>query len=361
MRLSRGLQKKYAPKLAALSEKIRKAEQSIQREESQARDAKMQTIFNVGSTVLGAIFGNKKLSTTNVGRAASSARSASRAMRESQDVGRAEGTLETFKAQLDDLQHEFDSETEALKTKTDASTEGAGIGRDQAEKERHHHQAPGTSLGAAVIAPSTWISRTAMFLKGLIADSRELSSQIQSRSPKLNVIAGDLSLPLLILKDSALENNLTSMAVWSSEYGIELAPHGKTTMCPEIFARQLAHGAWGMTFAAVHQISAGLEAGFKRILIANQVAGMANLRALADAINGHSDVEFYSFVDSAKGAELLGLALRECGALRPLNVFLEWGLKGGRTGVRSVEAGREVDQQNSRPRWIPHTVWLFGI
>ena len=117
------LQKKYAPKLAALNEKLRRAEQAIQREESQARDAKMQTVLNVGSTLLGAIFGNRRLSATNVGRAASSARSASRAMRESQDVGRAEGTLATFTAQLDALQNEFDIETQELKVRTDASTE----------------------------------------------------------------------------------------------------------------------------------------------------------------------------------------------------------------------------------------------
>ena len=181
-----------------------------------------------------------------------------------------------------------------------------------------------------------------MFLKGIAVDSRELSSQIHSRDRRLNVIAGDLSLPLLVLKESALENNLASMAAWSREYGMHLAPHGKTTMCPEIFKRQLAYGAWGMTFAAVSQISAGIEAGFKRILIANQVTGRANLRALTASINTHPDIEFYSFVDSTQGAKLLAQSLRECGALRPLNVFLEWGFKGGRTGVRSVERGREV-------------------
>ena len=181
-----------------------------------------------------------------------------------------------------------------------------------------------------------------MFLKSIAVNSRELLPQIHSRERKLNVIAGDVSLPLLILKDTALENNLASMAAWSREYGMHLAPHGKTTMCPEIFKRQLAHGAWGMTFASVSQISAGLEAGFKQILIANQVTGRANLRALAAAINTHSDVEFYSFIDSTKGAELLARSLREFGAVRPINVFLEWGFKGGRTGVRSIETGREV-------------------
>ena len=117
------LQKKYAPKLAALNEKLRKAEQAIKREESQASDAKMQTVFNAGSALLGAMFGNRRLSVTNIGRAASSARSASRAMREAKDVNMAEGTLASYQAQLEALQQQFETETQELKVKIDASTE----------------------------------------------------------------------------------------------------------------------------------------------------------------------------------------------------------------------------------------------
>jgi len=117
------LEQKYGPKVNAITERIRKAEQAIGREQSQASDAKMQTILNVGSTLLGAIFGNRALSTTNVGRAASSARSASRAMRESQDVGRAEETLEALQSQLNQLQDTFKEESEELKARTDPATE----------------------------------------------------------------------------------------------------------------------------------------------------------------------------------------------------------------------------------------------
>lgn len=117
------LEQKYGPKVNAITERIRRAEQAIDREQSQASDAKMQTILNVGSTLLGAIFGNRALSTTNVGRAASSARSASRAMRESQDVGRAEETLEALQSQLNQLQDTFKEESEELKARTDPATE----------------------------------------------------------------------------------------------------------------------------------------------------------------------------------------------------------------------------------------------
>ena len=117
------LEQKYAPKLNTINERIRRAEQTIQKERSQSGDAKMQTVLNVGSTLLGALFGNRTFSSTNIGRAASSARSASRAMRESQDVGRAEETLGALEAQLAEMQERFKRESEDFKTRTDPSTE----------------------------------------------------------------------------------------------------------------------------------------------------------------------------------------------------------------------------------------------
>src|SRR5678816_3425074 len=109
-----------------------------------------------------------------------------------------------------------------------------------------------------------------MFLKGLPVDTAELKSVLASAPDVFSVLKGDVSLPVLTLKDSALESNLASMAGWVVDEGLLLAPHGKTTMCPAIFKRQLSHGAWGLTLASVSQLQAGLEAGFRRIIIANQ-------------------------------------------------------------------------------------------
>jgi D-serine deaminase-like pyridoxal phosphate-dependent protein len=181
-----------------------------------------------------------------------------------------------------------------------------------------------------------------MFLKSLPIDTASLKAFFSSERAALNVLKGDVSSPVLILKDSALESNLASMAAWIAEEGLLLAPHGKTTMCPAIFKRQLAHGAWGLTLASVSQLKAGLEAGFRRIIIANQVAGKANLRTLVDFVNKQPDCEFFCFVDSVEGVNQLAAAFVEFQATRPLNVFLEWGYKGGRCGVRSIEEGREV-------------------
>ena len=64
-----------------------------------------------------------------------------------------------------------------------------------------------------------------------------------------NVLAGDLPLPLAVIKREALEHNLAWMQARVREWGIDLAPHGKTTMSPQLFQRQLDAGAWGLTFA----------------------------------------------------------------------------------------------------------------
>jgi len=192
-----------------------------------------------------------------------------------------------------------------------------------------------------------------MFFKSLSVDSTSLDSFLTSESGAPNVLKGDVSLPLLVLKDSALESNLASMATWAEEYGLLLAPHGKTTMCPAIFRRQLSHGAWGLTLASISQLNAGLQAGFKRIIIANQIVGRANLRALVSIINQHSSCDFYCFVDSIEGVSQLASAFVEFRSTRPINVFVEWGYEGGRAGVRSIEDGREVmDTVLAHPRGL---------
>src|SRR4030095_5089679 len=86
-----------------------------------------------------------------------------------------------------------------------------------------------------------------------------------------NVLADDLSYPLAVIHRSALAHNIAWMQAYAQRKGIALAPHGKTTMSPELFAQQLAGGAWGLTFATVYQLGGGVEAGGRRSIIANQV------------------------------------------------------------------------------------------
>ena len=92
-----------------------------------------------------------------------------------------------------------------------------------------------------------------------------------------NVMRGDLPFPVAVLKESALAHNLAWMADFTRATGVLLAPHGKTTMAPQLFARQIEAGAWGITFATMQQVSLGVEAGLRRIILANQLVGREDI------------------------------------------------------------------------------------
>lgn len=117
------LQKKYAPRVVALQDRIRRAQQSVDREELQAKQAKMQTAISFGTTVLGALFGRKKLSMSTLGRATTAARGVGRSMKESEDIGRAEESVAALQKQLEDLQAELQAETSSLSASMDPQSE----------------------------------------------------------------------------------------------------------------------------------------------------------------------------------------------------------------------------------------------
>ena len=177
-------------------------------------------------------------------------------------------------------------------------------------------------------------------LKGIPYGTKISPEQVREKA--WNVLKGDLPFPLMILKQSALEHNLRMMADWCAGQGLLLAPHGKTTMCPRIFQQQLAHGAWAITVANMSQAHVCLSINVRRILIANQVIGSSNLRSLAGAMNSNPETEFYCLIDSQEGVRHLATGLAQFGARRPINVLIEWGHPGWRTGVRSEDQGKAV-------------------
>jgi hypothetical protein len=91
------LRKKYAPKKLTLEERLRKAQQTIEREKEQVKHQTMQTAISVGATILGGVLGRRGISGTSIGRATTTARNASRTMKETQDVGRAKESFEQVK------------------------------------------------------------------------------------------------------------------------------------------------------------------------------------------------------------------------------------------------------------------------
>ena len=153
-----------------------------------------------------------------------------------------------------------------------------------------------------------------------------------------NVTRGDTPLPVLTLDWGVTLSNIQLMQGYCDARGCLLAPHGKTTMAPQLWAEQLGAGAWGITVANVSQLEVAVSFGVPRIVVANEVTGRHALANLARLLaNGES--ELFAFVDSVGGAELLSEHLQDGTAV---NVFVELGLDGGRCGVRSGSDFEEV-------------------
>jgi hypothetical protein len=117
------LRQKYAPRIATLEDRIRRAQQAVERESAQASQSKLQTALSFGATLVGALFGRKKLSAANVQKATTAARGVGRSMKESGDVGRAQENVQALQAQLADLQAQCEQEIADLAARIDPATE----------------------------------------------------------------------------------------------------------------------------------------------------------------------------------------------------------------------------------------------
>ncbi|HEY4309039.1 MAG TPA: ATP-binding protein [Pirellulales bacterium] len=117
------LREKYAPKQAQLEDRIRKAEQKVSREKSEARAEGWQTVISFGATLLDMVLGRKRLSATTVRKAQTAARGVGRSMKQSADVTEAEESVESLQAQQAQLEQEVQAETAAAQTKLDPLTE----------------------------------------------------------------------------------------------------------------------------------------------------------------------------------------------------------------------------------------------
>jgi hypothetical protein len=116
------LRKKYASKIATLEDRERRASERVEQEKSQLSQQKISTALSVGASILGAFLGRKAISSTNIGRATSAARSAGRIGKESGDVDRAGENLEVVQARRKELQQQFDTDVAAIDRGFDAST-----------------------------------------------------------------------------------------------------------------------------------------------------------------------------------------------------------------------------------------------
>jgi D-serine dehydratase len=159
----------------------------------------------------------------------------------------------------------------------------------------------------------------------------------------------DVAYPTVVMFASALEHNCASMRAYCDRHGVSLAPHGKTTMSPSLFRRQLDHGAWAITAATAWQARMMWESGVDRVLIANQVVTPGEIAWLVRA--GQRGLTTCCYVDSVDGVELLDAALAASGRIEPYPVLLEVGVRGGRTGTRDLATALEVARAAAR---APH-------
>ena len=173
-----------------------------------------------------------------------------------------------------------------------------------------------------------------------VAGAGVTAAQLAAARPGLH--AAGLTYPLLTLRESALANNLEAMAAYCDRAGVALAPHGKTAMSPELAARQLAHGAWGITVATIGQLRTYRAFGFPRLLLANELVDEAGIAWLAAELAADPGFEAYCYVDSADGVAILDRVLTRKPAGRRLGVLVEIGHAGGRTGCRTDADALEV-------------------
>ncbi|WP_407703229.1 alanine racemase [Streptomyces solincola] len=165
------------------------------------------------------------------------------------------------------------------------------------------------------------------------ADGRTVG---QLAAERRSLFTGGFTTPVLALSAESVEHNLRLLETYAERHGLAFAPHGKTSMAPQLFDRQMAYGAWGVTVAVPHQVRVCRAFGVSRIFLANELVDAAALRWLAGELDADPEFEFVAYVDSVRGVELMDQALTAAGSGRPVDVVVELGAgAAARTGART--------------------------
>lgn len=149
----------------------------------------------------------------------------------------------------------------------------------------------------------------------------------------------DVFSPLMLMKQSALENNLRQLAAFCREQGVMLAAHGKTSMSAAILRRAVTEGgAWGLSAATPAQVRALRQFGIRNVFLANELVDPAGIRWIGEWQQQHPDHSFLCYVDSLQGVRLLEQHLGDS----RIAVLLEMSVSGGRAGCRSSTEALEI-------------------
>ncbi|MGH3414037.1 MAG: amino acid deaminase [Marmoricola sp.] len=162
-------------------------------------------------------------------------------------------------------------------------------------------------------------------------------AEVGRRRPRLS----ELPTPLLTLSRRALDRNGDLLAGWCAQRGLALAPHGKTTMAPQLWAEQVEAGAWGITVANQAQLAVARAFGVSRVMVANSLVSPLGLRWAADQLADDPGAEILVWADSVRTVALMHAALAayvsDVGARPAIRVLVERGGAGGRTGARDLD------------------------
>jgi len=164
----------------------------------------------------------------------------------------------------------------------------------------------------------------------------------EPRAAQPNLLREDVALPACVLRSAELDRNMTRFQRFCDQAGVLLCPHAKTSMTPALFKRQLATGAWGLTFATMAQVRVARQHGVPRVFYANELVGAGDIRYVCDELRHDPGFDFYCLVDSPAGVRLLAERVAAARPGRRINVLVEGGLAGGRCGARDVAAAVEV-------------------
>ncbi|NGX89513.1 amino acid deaminase [Rahnella sp. Lac-M11] len=176
------------------------------------------------------------------------------------------------------------------------------------------------------------------------------------RAQGWNILREDVSLPVAVLLEERIEHNLSWMREFIQRYRLKLAPHGKTTMSPELYQLQMQYGAWGITLATAPQVNVAFQHGVRKVIMANQLVGKGNMAMIAGLLREDPDFDFTCIVDSAENVETLGHYF--AGQQLRLRIMFEYGIVGGRTGIRTDQ--QEADVLAAVKRW-PQSLALVGV
>ena len=189
-----------------------------------------------------------------------------------------------------------------------------------------------------------WSSTTVIEgkFKGFPIDSYGKTLE-QFLATKPNLFTANFQFPIMVIKESAVKNNIAQMMSFCNLVDAELAPHVKTTMSPQLAQMQVAAGATALTIANFWQASIFLKHGFKNLIIANEVLDPTAIKEIAK-INKQKQAEIIFYVDSILALEIIQ---KHTPVEGEQNLFIEIGTENGRGGVRELSLVEQIAQRIS--------------